>query len=698
MLSIIIPVYNECLTLGLLLARVSRALPGVNKEVIIVDDCSTDGTREWLRSNFGEKKHTGSGLEIDPSGQVVLAPPGQGPGITVRVEYHERNLGKGGALQSGLAIAAGDVVVIQDADLEYDPEDWTEMYDLIAGRKVADVVYGSRFYGRPHRSLYFHHYLGNRLISLLFNALYNQTLTDIEVCYKMFSREVKDSLHVTCNDFGFELQFSAQISLARRWRIYEIGIRYFGRTYEEGKKINWRDGLKALWYLLRFRFSRHGTAHARRPSSRARPLLPRRDAVWISLVLFALLLAVFAASPVTTSYDSRWSIHTATSFAHGRGGDLTEYLPIIEKEDFYAIEYPDGRPRTRYPIGTSLLAMPAVVISSWLRPHFAEDLRTRIPVRTEQFIASIIGAAAGVIFFWVILSQFQSLAIALASTFIFSFCTSIWSTATRALWQHGPLVLMLVIAMLLSVRARRRPQLIQYVSLPLAMAYVVRPTAIVPIAMLSTYVLVCHRAWFVRYVCWAMIVAIPWGAYNFAVHKALLPSYYSQEAFSQSTRFVEGLLGNLFSPSRGLFIFSPVLLFALSGFVLALRDPEQRPLNIAYGAIVIAQLIIVGASSMWWAGHSFGPRFTTDIVPFLVYLTAFSFRLPETFRPRTQTALSACIAVLALAGLLIHAQGALRSESLAWNVIPNNIDQNTSRAWDWTDPQFARTKAYTGPR
>jgi glycosyltransferase involved in cell wall biosynthesis len=254
MLSVIIPVFNEHRTLGLLLARVSRALPNLSKEIIIVDDCSTDGSREWLRSNFAEQGLTGSGIEIDPSGQVVLTPSGHGPGIVVRVEYHQRNRGKGGAVQSGLALATGDVIVIQDADLEYEPEDWAEMYDLIAVRKVADVVYGSRFYGRPHRSLYLHHYIGNRLISLLFNVLYNQTLTDIEVCYKMFSREVKDSLRITCDDFGFEVEISAQISLARRWRIYEIGIRYFGRTYEEGKKIDWKDGLKALWYVLRFRF------------------------------------------------------------------------------------------------------------------------------------------------------------------------------------------------------------------------------------------------------------------------------------------------------------------------------------------------------------------------------------------------------------------------------------------------------------
>jgi hypothetical protein len=127
------------------------------------------------------------------------------------------------------------------------------MYDLIAARNVADVVYGSRFYGRPHRALYFHHFMANRLISFLFNALYNQTLTDIEVCYKMFTRAVRDSLAITADDFGFEVQFSAQVALARRWRIYEVGISYYGRTYDEGKKINWKDGVKALWYLFRYR-------------------------------------------------------------------------------------------------------------------------------------------------------------------------------------------------------------------------------------------------------------------------------------------------------------------------------------------------------------------------------------------------------------------------------------------------------------
>ncbi|MBI4083478.1 MAG: glycosyltransferase family 2 protein [Candidatus Lambdaproteobacteria bacterium] len=253
-LSIVIPVYNEIQTIGRILPLVAETLPEVTKEIIIVDDGSTDGTREWLTANLGQAGGRYAAVAQGPGGTLRLDEAVGGPATTFRVHFHARNRGKGGALRTGLALATGDVIVIQDADLEYDPQDWARMYPLIAARRVADVVYGSRFHGAPHRSLYFHHYLANRLISLLFNVIYNQTLTDIEVCYKMFTRTVRDSLALTCNDFGIEIELSAQVARNRRWRIYEVGIRYYGRTYEEGKKIGWKDGVKAFWYLLRFRF------------------------------------------------------------------------------------------------------------------------------------------------------------------------------------------------------------------------------------------------------------------------------------------------------------------------------------------------------------------------------------------------------------------------------------------------------------
>jgi len=255
LLSVIIPVYNERHTLGTILAAVGRALPGVRKQIIVVDDGSRDGTREWLRASFPDGLRSGSQISVTRSGELVFAPPSDKAQITVEPVFHAQNLGKGAALRTGLAATHGDVVVIQDADLEYDPQDWTTMYELIAVRQVADVVYGSRFHGRAHRSLFFHHYLANRLISLLFNALYNQTLSDIETCYKMMSGEVARSLKLSANDFGIEVEISANIARARKLRIYELGISYYGRSYDEGKKINWRDGIKALWYLLKYRFA-----------------------------------------------------------------------------------------------------------------------------------------------------------------------------------------------------------------------------------------------------------------------------------------------------------------------------------------------------------------------------------------------------------------------------------------------------------
>jgi glycosyltransferase involved in cell wall biosynthesis len=272
-LSVIIPVYNEIHTIDSTLTEVVRALPHVPKEIVIVDDGSTDGTREWLTRTLSADADL-SYLTLNANQQLVTLAdhaavadanesittlnPALSPSllpVAVTVLLHDRNQGKGAALRSGFQAASGDVFVIQDADLEYTPQDWGRMWQLIADGR-ADVVYGSRFYGEPHRVLYFHHLLGNKVITTLTNFLCNTTFTDIEVCYKMFRCEVLRELTLTCNDFGFEVEFTIKMSRSRRkWRLYEAGISYYGRTYEEGKKINWRDGLKALWYIFRFRFA-----------------------------------------------------------------------------------------------------------------------------------------------------------------------------------------------------------------------------------------------------------------------------------------------------------------------------------------------------------------------------------------------------------------------------------------------------------
>jgi glycosyltransferase involved in cell wall biosynthesis len=222
-LSIVMPVFNEMATIDEIIPRV-LGIP-LPVELIVVDDCSTDGTRQHLQEL--QREH----------------------GFTLLLQ--ERNQGKGAALRRGFAAVTGNMVAIQDADLEYSPEELPELADLIIEGR-ADVVYGSRFLGR-HRVFLFTHYLGNRVLTLLTNILYNTMLTDMETCYKVMRREVLNGLDLESNGFGIEPEITAKI-FKRGYRVYEVPISYDGRTYEEGKKISWRDGVVALWVLVKNRF------------------------------------------------------------------------------------------------------------------------------------------------------------------------------------------------------------------------------------------------------------------------------------------------------------------------------------------------------------------------------------------------------------------------------------------------------------
>jgi glycosyltransferase involved in cell wall biosynthesis len=223
-ISVVIPVYNEKQTLDELIVRVEAV--NLEKEIIIVDDASTDGTRDLLKKYEEREKF--------------------------KVIYQSENAGKGSALRVGFDRAEGEVIIVQDADLEYNPKDYPILLEpIIDGR--ADVVYGSRFLGGTHRVFFFWHYAGNKFLTLLSNMFTNLCLTDMETGYKVFRKSILDDFKLKCNRFGFEPEFTSKVA-RNKFRIYEVPISYSGRGYDEGKKINWKDGVAALWFILRFRF------------------------------------------------------------------------------------------------------------------------------------------------------------------------------------------------------------------------------------------------------------------------------------------------------------------------------------------------------------------------------------------------------------------------------------------------------------
>jgi glycosyltransferase involved in cell wall biosynthesis len=243
-ISVVIAAYNEKATIEEILRRVLDV--EIHKEVIIVDDCSTDGTRQILENMASRKTNGEFGVAAQDGGDRVALQD-------LRFYFQPHNQGKGAALRKGFAEATGEIILVQDADLEYDPRDYGKLLEpIVDGR--ADVVYGSRFLGGPQRVHYFWHYVANRVLTLLSDISTNLKLTDMETCYKVFRREVLKGIEIKSDRFGFEPEITAKVAKGK-WRIYEVPISYAGRTYEEGKKITWKDGVQALWCIIRFKFS-----------------------------------------------------------------------------------------------------------------------------------------------------------------------------------------------------------------------------------------------------------------------------------------------------------------------------------------------------------------------------------------------------------------------------------------------------------
>ncbi len=241
-LSVVIPVYNERPTIEELLIRVQAV--DIDKEIVVVDDGSTDGTREFMEELAQNTKP----VMTLPQTQYELRTD------NMRIAFQEQNRGKGAALRRGFQEAYGEIVLVQDADLEYDPHDYHKLLEPIK-RGMADVVFGTRFLGGPHRVLFFWHSVGNKALTMLSNMFTNLNLTDVWTCYKVFKREVLQKINLREDRFGFEPEVTAKVAKGR-WRVYEVPISYWGRTYEEGKKITWKDGVTGIWCTLRYNLFR----------------------------------------------------------------------------------------------------------------------------------------------------------------------------------------------------------------------------------------------------------------------------------------------------------------------------------------------------------------------------------------------------------------------------------------------------------
>jgi hypothetical protein len=450
--------------------------------------------------------------------------------------------------------------------------------------------------------------------------------------------------------------------------------------------------------------------------------LTRKDAL-AALAVFLIVLPAHVLSPNATPFDSRWTVPVAVSILHQGNTDLDEYLPLLERDHFYAIEciLPDGRrvfPLSSaadcpgghfynfYPAAVPALAAPAVWAlekgivaaqpalapiaargwSAGLQTFLRGDLAGASMI-VELLIASLLVAAASAVMYLVarrFLRPAQSILLAL----VFAFCTPAWSTASRALWQHGPSMLLLALAILFLLRSSDDARWIAPLGAVLALAFYVRPTNAVTFAALSLFVLLKRRRHFPLLLAGMAPVLIGFTMYDLRVYGTVLAPYSfvkrsSGGGLSLHPALLEALAGHLISPARGLLIYTPLFLLAIGGVFLKPPGEAARSLRPYLAAIVIGHWLLISSFEQWSGGHCYGPRYFSDMTPIFVW-----FLIPVLLRPGRRPAIA--FAALAAVSFFVHYRGATQWSTMQWNVDPVNVDSHPGRIWDWKDPQFLR--------
>jgi hypothetical protein len=454
-----------------------------------------------------------------------------------------------------------------------------------------------------------------------------------------------------------------------------------------------------------------------------------RKEILTALALGLLVFLVHAASPNSTSFDSRWTIHTAVSLIEEGNTDLNEFEPALARDGFYLAECVDSRGRSRllggadrlcdgrlyhyYPVAVPLLAAPSVaalstglrVAGPLLRPLAAgsgsELLRSLLlgdlpgaASIVEVLIASLFMALAAIVIYFTV-RDFLDPALAAAVSVAFAFCTPAWSLASRALWMHGPSMLMLAIALLLAVRARHDARLAASIGAVLALSFFVRPTNAISAVVFTLFVFLRYRRQFFRFMLAAAATTIPFAGYSLLTYGSVLapfsqPNREGMSDFALHNQFFEALAANLISPGRGLFIYVPLALFALYGLLAKRLPPALLDLRWYLAAIIALHLLLISTFEDWIAGHAFGPRYMSDVIPYFVFLAApAAIRFRDSWR-RRRYAWPALTALLVVFSFWIHLQGATNWPCWEWNSLPQDVTAHRERIWDWTDPPFLR--------
>ncbi|GAK49295.1 putative membrane protein [Candidatus Moduliflexus flocculans] len=428
--------------------------------------------------------------------------------------------------------------------------------------------------------------------------------------------------------------------------------------------------------------------------------------LFIGLLIGLIVFIIYAFfSPITNAYDSMWSIHTALSLIRDGNSNLDEYEKIVKIYRYHVIEKFDNHLYNVYPIGASVMAIPHIFLADllmknvWgvdLHTFITQYVRGGIPKGLERLIASTYVAGCVSLMFFIALqyglSRHQSLIFAMT----FAFSTSAWSVGSRGLWQHGPAMLLLAGALYClfcgSEKSRYESLYIGIAGFLLAFSYVVRPTNAFSIFVLTIYIFLKHKKYLLSYIWGSLFVTIPYLLFNIYTYHLLLPTYSSstRDQLKPSLVALEGLAGLLFSPSRGLFVYSPILLLVFYGVALKRRARKWTALDLALAIILILHWGVTALHPRWWGGHSYGPRYFTEMLPYLFYFLLPVWQQIEILTGKKRRMLVVVMSIAVLLGVLIHARGAISEYPYGWNAYPVSVDQDHRRVWDIQDIQFLR--------